>query len=154
MELSWNKKVILTGHPKKTQIEILQKSCKIDDIKDLSLEEENMIFEYDKMEWKSIANFNGGEKCADMKSFLDENNRILMGKLEPGASIGIHTHEGNSEIVFAVSGEAVVTMDGKKEILKAGTAHYCPTGHTHGMKNESDQPFVMFAVVPFHHVEK
>ena len=113
-----------------------------------------MIFEYDKMEWKSIANFNGGEKCADMKSFLDENNRILMGKLEPGASIGIHTHEGNSEIVFAVSGEAVVTMDGKKEILRAGTAHYCPMGHTHGMKNESDQPFVMFAVVPFHHVEK
>lgn len=109
-----------------------------------------MIFEYEAMDWKSIPHFNGGEKCADMKSFADENNRFLMGKLEPGASIGLHTHEGNSEIVYALQGEAVVTYDGKKEILKAGTAHYCPMGHTHCMKNESDEPFIMFAVIPEH----
>lgn len=109
-----------------------------------------MIFDYDGMEWKSIPNFNGGELCADMKSYLDENNRFLMGKLEPGASIGIHTHENDSEIVYALQGEAVVTMDGEKEILKAGCAHYCPMGHSHGMKNESDETFIMFAVVPRH----
>lgn len=109
-----------------------------------------MIFEYDNIEWKSIPNFNGGEKCADMKSYLDDNNRFLLGKLEPGASIGIHTHEINSEIVYALQGQVVVTIDGETEILKAGCAHYCPMGHTHGMKNESDEPFIMFAVVPFH----
>lgn len=109
-----------------------------------------MIFDYDKVDWKSIPNFNGGELCADMKSFLDENNRILLGKLEPGASIGYHTHENNSEIVYALQGEAQVTIDGITEVLKAGTAHYCPMGHSHGMKNVSDKPFVMFAVVPFH----
>lgn len=109
-----------------------------------------MIFNYDEMEWKSIPNFKGGEQCADMKSFLDENNRILLGKLEPGASIGYHTHEIDSEIVYAVQGEALVTIDGVDEVLKAGTAHYCPMGHSHGMKNVSDEPFVMFAVVPRH----
>jgi len=109
-----------------------------------------MIFDYEKMDWKSIPNFKGGELQADMKSFLDENNRILVGKLEPGASIGYHTHEIDSEIVYALQGEVEVTMDGEKEILKAGMAHYCPQGHSHGMKNVSDTPFVMFAVVPVH----
>lgn len=109
-----------------------------------------MIFEYNEMDWKSIPNFKGGELSAEMKSFLDENNRILMGKLEPGASIGIHTHEIDSEIVFAISGEVVVTMDGESEILRAGSAHYCPMGHTHGMKNHSNEPFIMFAVIPKH----
>ena len=107
-----------------------------------------MIFDYDNMEWNSIPNFKGGEKCADMKSYVDSNNRILVGKLEPGASIGMHTHETDCEIVYALQGEAVVTIDGVKEVLKAGTAHYCPMGHTHGMKNESNAPFIMFAVVP------
>lgn len=109
-----------------------------------------MIFKYDKMDWESLPNFKGGEKSVEMKMFMDENNRILMGKLEPGASIGIHTHESNSETVYALSGEVVVIMDGVEEVLRAGEAHYCPKGHTHGMKNLSDIPFIMFAVVPEH----
>ena len=41
-------------------------------------------------------------------------------------------------------------MDGKKEILKPGTVHYCPMGHSHGMVNKGTEDFVMYAVVPNH----
>ena len=39
---------------------------------------------------------------------------------------------------------------GKKEILKPGTVHYCPMGHSHGMVNKGTEDFVMYAVVPNH----
>jgi len=41
-------------------------------------------------------------------------------------------------------------MDGKTEILKPGTVHYCPMGHSHGMVNKGTEDFVMYAVVPNH----
>ncbi len=109
-----------------------------------------MLMDFEKIEQDVIMNFKGGEKYAKMQQHVDDNVRILRGVLVPGASIGIHTHECNSEIVYGVSGEAVVTMDGKKEILKPGMVHYCPMGHTHGMKNEGEEDFVMIAVVPEH----
>ena len=109
-----------------------------------------MIFDFDKIEQVSIPNFKGGKKCAKMQQYLDENARILRGVLEPGASIGIHTHENNSEIVYSVSGEVVVSMDGETELLKPGMVHYCPMGHTHGMVNKGKEDFVMIAVVPEH----
>ena len=40
---------------------------------------------------KALANFKGGEKALNAKMNVDENNKILGGRLEPGASIGTHT---------------------------------------------------------------
>ena len=109
-----------------------------------------MLFNFDDMEETILHNFNGGKNDTKAKMFIDENVKILYGTLEPGSSIGLHTHEKNSEVVFALSGEAVVTMDGKEEILKPGMVHYCPMGHSHGMRNNKDEDFVMYAVVPNH----
>lgn len=112
--------------------------------------EKNMIFEFSKMEDTVIPNFYGGEKHISAKMHVDDNLKLMKGTLIPGASIGVHTHENNSEVVFALSGEAEVTMDGKTEILKPGTVHYCPMGHSHGMANKGTEDFVMYAVVPNH----
>ena len=59
-----------------------------------------MILDFNKIEEKALANFKGGEKALNAKMNVDENNKILGGRLEPGASIGEHTHETNSEIIF------------------------------------------------------
>ncbi len=109
-----------------------------------------MLFNFDDMEETIIHNFNGGKNDTKAKMFIDENVKILYGTMEPGSSIGLHTHEKNSESVYCISGEATVTMDGKTEILKPGMCHYCPMGHTHGMENKGDEDLVIFAVVPNH----
>ena len=109
-----------------------------------------MIFNFEEMKDTVIPNFYGGEKQISAKMHVDENLKLMKGTLAPGASIGIHTHENNSEVVFALSGEVIVTMDGEEEILKPGCVHYCPMGHSHGMRNDGTKDFVMYAVVPNH----
>ena len=108
-----------------------------------------MLFEYDKIEEKVIPQFKGGEKEAYVKMYHDEKNRIIHGRLKPGASKGMHTHETNSEIVYIISGTGVVIIDGEREELRPGICHYCPKGHTHTMINTAEnEDLVIFAVIP------
>lgn len=109
-----------------------------------------MILDFDKMKMQVMKNFKGGEKEVRAKMHVDKNNRIMQGVLIPGASIGLHTHETNSEIVYVLEGEGKVLYDGEYEIVKAGQCHYCPKGHSHSFINDSDKDLVIFAVVPEH----
>ena len=105
-------------------------------------------FNYHEQEYEEFPNFKGGEKSLYAKMFHDEKNRIIYGKLIPGASIGVHTHETNSEIIYITKGTGRVLMDGEYEKLEAGMCHYCPKGHTHSLMNDSDAELEFFAVVP------
>ncbi len=109
-----------------------------------------MIIPFDELGQKQLSAFNGGKGTFLAKMFVDENNKILRGKLVHGTSIGVHTHETSSEIILILSGEGKMIYDGKEEILRAGDCHYCPKGHTHGLRNESQEDLLFFAVVPNH----
>ena len=63
-----------------------------------------MLIDFNTMEEKELEHFKGGEKSFHAKMFTDDSNKIMRGRLEPGASIGLHTHEGNNEIVFILEG--------------------------------------------------
>lgn len=107
-----------------------------------------MILDFDSIETKVLPNFKGGEKeyIADM--FDDSSCKIMRGRLVPGASIGLHTHDTSSEIIFIISGKADYIMDDSTEVALPGQAHYCPKGHTHSMINNYDEDVVFYAVVP------
>lgn len=109
-----------------------------------------MIIDYDKVEEKAIPNFKGGEKTFNVKMFTDENNKIMMGRLEAGASIGLHTHEGNSEIILISEGKGKVLYNGEYLPLKTGDVHYCPMGQEHSLINDSNEDLKFFAVVGEH----
>lgn len=109
-----------------------------------------MIIDYGKIEEKSISNFKGGEKIFNVKMFADENNKIMMGRLEPEASIGLHTHLGNSEIILILEGKGKVLYNGEYLPLKAGDVHYCPMGQKHSLINDSNEELKFFAVVGEH----
>ncbi len=95
-----------------------------------------------------IPNFKGGEKFISAKMFFDGKNRILHGVLESGATIGVHTHETNSEIIYILKGKGKVLFDDEYEEVSEGIVHYCPKGHTHSLINNSDDKLEFFAVVP------
>ena len=109
-----------------------------------------MIIKFDEIKETELKEFYGGEKslCANM--FVDENNKILRGKLVPGASIGAHRHEPSSEIIFIVSGQGKSVCDGVEEFLSAGDCHYCPKGSEHCLINVGQDDLLFFAVVPKH----
>ncbi len=107
-----------------------------------------MIIDFKNTEPTVMPNFKGGEKSLAAKMHFDGVNRILHGVLESGATIGLHTHETNSEIIYILKGNGKVLYDGEYETVEAGMCHYCPKGHTHSLINDSDSDLEFFAVVP------
>lgn len=107
-----------------------------------------MIIDYNSMEEAVNPNFLGGEGALRAKMFSDERNRILHGVLEPGCSIGYHTHDTSSEIIYVLSGAGKVKLEDGEEPVKAGQCHYCPKGHSHSLINNGGEPLEFFAVVP------
>ena len=107
-----------------------------------------MLIDFSAQEETCLTNFKGGEKSLSAKMFADEQNRIMRGMLEPGASIGMHTHDTSSEIIYVLSGSGKVLYDDTSEILASGDCHYCPKGHSHSLINDGAAPLEFFAVVP------
>lgn len=107
-----------------------------------------MILDFDAIEEQVLPNFKGGEKQFKTHMYTDGACKIMWASLEPGASIGVHTHETDSEIIFMLKGTGVVLCDGGSETLPAGKCHYCPKGHSHSLRNESGETIEFYAVVP------
>ena len=107
-----------------------------------------MKIDFETIEKNVIHEFKGGNKDTIARMHTDELGKIMKGMLEPGASIGMHTHETSSEIIYILSGTASILYDEGVEEVGAGCCHYCPKGHSHSMRNLSDEELHFFAVVP------
>ena len=105
---------------------------------------------FSQMEETPMPQFKGGEKTTYSRFLADGHNRIMVNRLEPGASIGLHTHIGNSEVMYILSGSGKAICDGTEEQLAHGDCHYCPQGHSHTLINDGTEDLVFFAVVPQH----
>ena len=109
-----------------------------------------MQINFDALETQVINGMRGGEGEARLKSYSDGENKIMKLELVPGASLGEHTHVGNSETVYVLSGTGTMRCDGADEPLTPGMCHYCAPGHTHRLMNTGTEPLTIFAVVPEH----
>ena len=107
-----------------------------------------MKLDFQNMEERHFASFKGGEGELLGRMHADELGKIMYGRLEPGSTIGMHTHETSSEIIYILSGKADILYDDENELLEAGDCHYCPMGHSHSMRNLSNETLTFFAVVP------
>ena len=107
-----------------------------------------MIIKFNGIEERNLKAFYGGEGALIANMFVDEKNKILRGKLVPGASVGVHRHIPSSEIIFILSGKGKSICDGKEELLFAGDCHYCPKGSEHCLINVGEEDLLFYAVVP------
>ena len=67
--------------------------------------------------------------------------------VEPGASVGQHSHTGEGELYVVLDGPVTLQEDGVDHILHTGDAEYCSDGHYHGVYNHTDKPAVLMAIV-------
>lgn len=107
-----------------------------------------MIIKFNEIKETELKAFYGGEGALIANMYVDENNKILRGKLVPGATVGLHKHETSAEIIFILSGKGKSVCDGKEEFLLAGDCHYCPKGSEHCLINVGEENLIFFAVVP------
>ena len=113
-----------------------------------------MKIEFDKMDVTLLPNFKGGEREFAANMFFDGTNRIFKGRLVPGASIVMHTHDDSCEVIFILEGKGtiveIVPSSGEESVspVSAGDCLYCPKDHSHSLRNTSeDGDLVFYAVV-------
>lgn len=60
--------------------------------------------------------------------------------LEPGASIGEHTHRNDEEIYVILSGRGVMRVDGVAHEVAEGDVCLTRRGHSHALANRGERP--------------
>ena len=121
-----------------------------------------MKIRFDEMEVTVLPQFKGGEKEFAANMFFDGTNRIFKGRLVPGATIGMHTHDDSCEVIFILEGSGTMVevapqlqdqlqAHGQEIVtpVSAGDCLYCQKGHTHSLRNTAEEgDLVFYAVVP------
>ncbi|MCQ2437220.1 MAG: cupin domain-containing protein [Clostridia bacterium] len=67
--------------------------------------------------------------------------------LIPGASIGYHVHENETELFYFISGNGIVHDDDQAVEVHAGDVMSTGSGHGHSVENTGDTDLVMLAVI-------
>ena len=68
-------------------------------------------------------------------------------RLEKGCSIGYHKHENEEEVFYVMQGRGTVREDGKQYAVEAGDAILTGGGSGHSVRNDSDRPLDLVAVI-------
>ena len=96
-------------------------------------------------------NMRGGDGVVQLTALSNElppNVRLFSEiRLVPGASIGEHVHENETELFYFIQGSGTVTDDDKVLEVQAGDVMSTTNGHCHSVKNTGIEDLVMVAVI-------
>ena len=67
--------------------------------------------------------------------------------LQPGDSIGSHSHTADAEVYYILAGELTVQDNGTEAVLKAGDAVFTADGGVHSAENRTGQEAQLLAVI-------
>ncbi|NLK43313.1 MAG: cupin domain-containing protein [Tissierellia bacterium] len=99
--------------------------------------------------------FLGGKGTLTNTHFLNNEDACGAGRLfaksmlTPGSSIGYHTHQGDFEVYYILTGKAKVNHNGTDYILEAGDSILCRNGESHSIENIGDTNLEYIAIILF-----
>lgn len=67
--------------------------------------------------------------------------------LNPGDSIGEHTHEGDNEIFYFLKGTGAYNDNGTIRRVQPGDTAVCSSGEMHGLINDGNEPIEFIALI-------
>ncbi len=98
-------------------------------------------------------NIRGGNGTVVFENFLEKemfpDHFRVFGEMviEPGCSIGKHTHTNECEIYYMTEGEAVYDDNGEERYISAGDMTVCFDGEFHAIENRSNKTVRALAIV-------
>ena len=106
-----------------------------------------------KREIERVESMGGGTGHVLIERLLDEKE--LNGKcrmyakvtLEPGCSIGYHTHHGESETYYILSGIGEYNDNSILRSVEPGDVTFTPNGWGHGKENTGTEDLVFMALI-------
>ena len=71
---------------------------------------------------------------------LVNEGKAYMGLLEgkPGLRVPEHTHPGSIELLYVLEGGGIMTIDGKRSVVRPGMAIQVPAGTKHSFETPAD----------------
>jgi len=111
-----------------------------------------MIRNLESLAWHDRMGIRGGQgpaRCADYLRLGDMAGIISAGRtvLEPGSSIGEHTHPDTEEFYLILEGHGTGILDGKRFPVGPGDLYVLKAGQSHGLVNDSDTPLAFLGVL-------
>ena len=97
--------------------------------------------------------FKGGKGTLISRDILSPEELAPHGRkfgytvLPPGASIGDHTHAGDSETYYYIKGKGRYNDNGTFIEVGPGDMTFCADGETHGIENIGDEPLEYIALI-------
>ncbi len=67
--------------------------------------------------------------------------------LQPGCEVGEHTHHGNYEVYYFLSGHGTYRSNGETTTVDAGTVTFTGDGESHFLRNDGPEPLEFLALV-------
>jgi mannose-6-phosphate isomerase-like protein (cupin superfamily) len=71
---------------------------------------------------------------------------MLVSEVAPGASIPVHLHRNEDELIFIHTGSGVVTLGERRITSRTGAVLYAPRNVWHGVENTGSEPLTWCAV--------
>ena len=106
-----------------------------------------MLIDLTKIQSMTIPGMNNGTGTMTVNMYNDEKYRIILTRLHPGGSIGVHTQTSGDDLNYIISGTGKAICNGVEEILKSGVMHICPKDSEHSIINTGDDDLVFLTVV-------
>ena len=108
-----------------------------------------MNINFNEIVTQTLSGLHGGEGDVVTRIYESENMKVMPCRLQPGASIGLHRHEG-VEMIYVLYGAGKAVCDGAEEPLTVDVCHVCPAGSEHSIVNTGGVELVMlmFEVKP------
>ena len=114
-----------------------------------------MIIKANEYKTDARANMKGGDGTVLVTEFvtpkeLNDKGRLFANiHLDPGASIGYHVHEGESELFLVTKGEAVYNDNGTEYPLSVGDTAIVTAGNGHSIANRGTEPVDLIALIVY-----
>ncbi|MDR0403812.1 MAG: cupin domain-containing protein [Treponema sp.] len=114
-----------------------------------------MVIKRSEMKTEIKEKMRDGEGSVTLVHFTgceNEKNIRLLAELSlpPGASIGKHRHDAETEYFMVVSGSGVTDDNGVETPVSAGDSIITGGGAYHSVKNTGDVPLVLHAAIVTH----
>lgn len=78
--------------------------------------------------------------------FTGANTQLVVMSLEPGEEIGVETHAGADQILYAVKGEGTAIVGGVESEFEKGFVVCVPAGTEHNVVNTGDKRLKLFSI--------
>ncbi len=104
---------------------------------------------------QKIEGMRGGKGTVAVKHLLNPDELLGKGRLfaentvPPGASIGLHRHEGDIEAYYITQGSGIYYNDDERFAIKAGDLTFVDDHHQHSIENTGETPLVFIALILF-----